>query len=101
MIELSLSNVAIYAAQVLIVVATAEACLRLTRLVEPRTRLAYWRTVIVVCFALPLVANTRPSEVQIPAQAIAATNTLSGLPASNLAPPHGLPLGELLVWILT
>jgi len=49
-----LSNVTSFGLQVTVLVAAGAALARLFRLDEPRAMLAYWRTLLVVCLALPL-----------------------------------------------
>ena len=46
-------NLAIYSAQVLLVVAAATVSLAFFRPAMPRARLTYWRVVVLICLLLP------------------------------------------------
>ena len=52
-------NLAIYSAQVLLVVAAATVSLALFRLAMPRARLTYWRVVVLICLLLPGLPGRR------------------------------------------
>ena len=69
------SNLASYAIQITVLVAAGAALARAFRLDEPRVMLAYWRTLLVACLALPLC---QPWTIVIPAG-------LTGPPAATLS----------------
>ena len=54
MTSLSLSNLVIYSAQILLVVAAATIGGHILRLSAPRPRFAFWRAVVAACLLLPL-----------------------------------------------
>jgi TonB family protein len=56
------ANLAAYSAQIVIVVAAASAAAALVRVPTPRIRVGYWRLVVAVCLALPLMAAL-PADV--------------------------------------
>ncbi len=57
MTDASLANLIAYSAQVLIVVATAAFAAGVVRMPMARARVAYWRLIVAVCLALPLLAQ--------------------------------------------
>src|SRR2546422_696918 len=100
MIELSFSNLAVYSAQILLIVLAAEAGVRVTGMSTPGLRLAYWRAVVASCLALPLVTAARPSAVAVPAQVSAVTNATDAVAGLNALPSAGPSLASLLLWLI-
>ncbi len=87
--DLSVHNLAIYSAQVLVVVSAATMGATLFRLAPSRARLIYWRAVVLLCLLLPLlpvrsVDVIAPSTVAVSAAlsepSVAVRNTLSRAP---------------------
>ena len=74
MIELTLPNLAVYSAQVLVIVAIAAAADHLAGNGLPRMRLIFWRAVLAVCLALPIAAAGAPV-----ASAIVSTEIVSSV----------------------
>ncbi len=66
---LSLSNLVIYSAQILLVVAAATIGGHILRLSAPRPRFAFWRAVVAACLLLPLW----PTRIDV-----ATTSTMIG-----------------------
>ena len=66
-------NLAIYSAQVLLVVAAATVSLSLFRLAMPRARLTYWRVVVLLCLLLPALPGRRVDDAGGRASASAST----------------------------
>ena len=65
MLEISIANLTAHAAQILIVVALAAAASRLLDVPVARVRLAYWRAVVILCVALPLLSFVHPSSTKV------------------------------------
>lgn len=61
---MSLANLVAYAAQVGIVVLVCAGLPRIFRLRAPGVQYAFWRLVLLVCLALPLVQPWRPQEIR-------------------------------------
>ena len=100
MIDLSLSNLAIYSVQLSGVVLAAAAAAWFLRGPAPRVRHGYWRAVIAACLMLPLLGLLRPSArvTALPAAGVSDTiETFSGPSASAASMTSFLPL---LVWAL-
>jgi beta-lactamase regulating signal transducer with metallopeptidase domain len=94
--NLSLSNLVIYSAQVLMVVVAAAIGARLVRPPTPRPRLAFWRAVVATCVLLPLWPARRVDLVMTSATIVTdATNR--GSKATEASPT--IPL-SLIPWLL-
>lgn len=89
-----LSNLASYALQIMVLVAAGAALARAFRLDEPRAMLAYWRTLLVLCLALPLCQpwNTViPTALAGPPAAVLSTAAPAVVPSGPSAAPRPLP----------
>jgi beta-lactamase regulating signal transducer with metallopeptidase domain len=95
---LSLGNLAIYSAQVLLVVMAATIGARVVAPSAPRPRLAFWRAVVVACLLLPLWPTRRIDVATTFSAAIATTETVRRQPGET-EPFSRAPLG-LIPWLL-
>jgi TonB family protein len=86
----------VYNAQVLLVVSVAALAATSSRMLVPAVRLAYWRSVGVLCLALPLL---RPGQAERPALSLTfSPGTI--VPGEVLATePAGATLGAAILWI--
>jgi TonB family protein len=66
------ANFAAYAAQIALVVALCAGLPRLLQLRAPGVHYVFWRVVLVVCLALPLVQPWRPFEAAAPVAPVSA-----------------------------
>jgi hypothetical protein len=82
-ITLSLGNLAIYSAQVLLVVVAATIGARVVARSAPRPRLAFWRAVVVACLLLPLWPTRRIDVATTFSAAIATTETVRREPRAR------------------
>src|SRR5207247_9781829 len=92
-------NLAIYSAQVLLVVAAATVSLALFRLAMPRARLTYWRVVVLICLLLPGLPGRRAPSVVQRGDVTSSVLVTDGEPAGMRAPALATAVVESLPWI--
>jgi len=78
---LTLANLVTYALQTAAIVAIGAGLPILLRLSSPKARLAYWRSLLVVCLLLPLVQPLTPPEIE---SAPAGATVVSGVAVTVL-----------------
>jgi beta-lactamase regulating signal transducer with metallopeptidase domain len=96
MTNLSLDNLVIYSAQVLLVVVAAAIGAHIVRPSAPRPRLAFWRAVVATCVLLPLWPARRVDVVMTSASTV--TDAVDGGSKATEASPT-VPL-SLVPWLL-
>src|SRR3954471_23801205 len=89
---MSAANFLAYFAQITIVVVACAGVPRLLGLRSPVVHYAFWRTVLAVCIALPLVQPWRPREmVFVPPPVQPPSIARAAGPASDSGVPAGAP----------
>ena len=96
----ALANLIAYSAQVLIVVAAGAVSALLIRLPNARGRLAYWRLVLAVCLAVPLLALPIDRIVFVPQSAIGGVPTPAAIDMVELEPEPALSAPVVVTWLL-